>query len=272
MRALDSGLPATAHTPAEAVNDLVVLIEHLGDPVDVLGFSYGGQLAQRLLVTTPEKVRRTVIASSSILPVPPDAFVGWSEREGRLARAGAPDDDEACDDERTRRDAVRSAVTDLWRQELLPKYLSRLALVHFSSDWSHAWPDRSKFPPARPEQVVDRLRKLGKPLLLLHGRQDMTFPADLVEPTAELIATARGVVLERRDTWPTSTNLTPGSPPFAPSSTPRTTSPMALPTAGSRSRLTGRANLLKAAATLLPRGGIRARLPEHGPQSSARTR
>lgn len=193
------GLPAAALTPAEAVDDLIVLIEHLGAPVDVLGFSYGGQLVQRLLVTTPERVRRTVVASSSILPVPPDAFAGRSERDARLARAraGVGEDDVACGAERTRRDAVRSAVTDLWRQELRPEYLSRLALVHFSSDWSRAWPDRSKIPPARPEQAVNRLRGLGKPLLLLHGRQDMTFPAELVEPTTELIPTARGVVLEQ---------------------------------------------------------------------------
>ena len=36
----------------------------------------------------------------------------------------------------------------------------------------------------------------GPPLLLLHGRQDMTYPAALVEPTLALILNARGVVLE----------------------------------------------------------------------------
>ncbi len=74
------GLPGPAHTPAAAVQDLVVLIDQLGRrPIHVLGFSYGGLLAQRLLVSAPEKVRRAVIASSSILPVPADAFAGWTE-------------------------------------------------------------------------------------------------------------------------------------------------------------------------------------------------
>jgi pimeloyl-ACP methyl ester carboxylesterase len=192
------GLPGPAHTPAAAVQDPVVLIDQLGRrPIDVLGFSYGGLLAQRLLVSAPEKVRRAVIASSSILPVPADAFAGWTEREARLVRAGAGADREVpWNDELTRRDAVSNAARDVWRLELLPEYLSRLEQVHFSSERGRAWPDRSKIPPARPEQVVDRLRALGKPLLLLHGRQDMTFPAALVKPTTELIPTARGVVLD----------------------------------------------------------------------------
>src|SRR5947209_5245347 len=81
-----TALPAAEHTPAAAVRDLVTLIDGLGSgAVDVLGFSYGGQLVQRLVVAEPERVRRAVIASSSILPVPADAFAGWKERDERLA-------------------------------------------------------------------------------------------------------------------------------------------------------------------------------------------
>ena len=192
-------LPAAAHTPANAVRDLAVLIDQLGGgPVDLLGFSYGGLLAQRLLVSAPGRVRRAVIASSSILPVPPGAFAGWTERDARQAQAEAGGrDDDTWDDARTRQDAISSAVLDVWRPERLPEYRSRLARVHFSSDWARAWPDRSKIPPARPEQVVERLRALGTPLLLLHGRQDMTFPATLVQPTIELLPTAHAVVLDQ---------------------------------------------------------------------------
>ncbi len=192
------GLPGPAYTPGAAVDDLAVLIDQLGGrPVDVLGFSYGGLLAQRLLVLAPEKVQRAVIASSSVLPVLPDAFAGWTERDARLARARAGGHSDApWDDERTRQDAVANAMRDVWRLELLPEYLSRLEQVHFSAEWARAWPDRSKIPPARPEHVVDRLKALGKRLLLLHGRHDMTFPEALVKPTTELIPTARGIVLD----------------------------------------------------------------------------
>ena len=46
----------------------------------LLGFSYSGLLAQRLAVTASARVRRLIIASSSIGPVPDGAFAGWAER------------------------------------------------------------------------------------------------------------------------------------------------------------------------------------------------
>ncbi len=155
------GLPGPAHTPAAAVDDLAILIDQLdGRPVDVLGFSYGGLLAQRLLGFAPEKVQRAVIASSSVLPVLPDAFAGWTERDARLARARAGGHSDApWDDERTRQDAVGNAMRDVWRLELLPEYLSRLEQVHFSSEWARAWPDRSKIPRRVPSTWPTGLRR-----------------------------------------------------------------------------------------------------------------
>lgn len=191
------GLPALAHTPAASVADLVTLIGALGGgPVDVLGFSYGGLLTQRLLLAAPALVERAVFASCSVLPVPRDAFAGWAERDERQCHSGADRaHDGPWDDTRTRQAAIASAMVDLWCLELLPAYLRRLEGVRFSSDWSRAWPDRSKMPPARPDDSARQLRALGKPLLLLHGEQDMTFPAALVEPTTDLIPSAHGVVL-----------------------------------------------------------------------------
>lgn len=191
------GLPGPAHTPAAAVADLVNLIGALGGrPVDVLGFSYGGLLTQRLLLAAPELVERAVLASCSVLPVPRDAFAGWAERDERWRRgAAARAHDGLWDDTRTRQEATASAEVDLWRLDLIPDYLKRLERVRFSSDWSRAWPDRTKMPPARPDDGAQQLRALGKPLLLLHGQHDMTFPVDLIEPTTELIPTAHGVVL-----------------------------------------------------------------------------
>jgi pimeloyl-ACP methyl ester carboxylesterase len=190
------GLPSGCCTPEYAVQDLIMLIETLGPhPVDLLGFSYGGMLGQRLLVTAPDRVRRGVIASSSILPVPDDAFAGWAERDERLAEQPALDSDKAWDAERTRLDAVTSAAANVWRRELLPAYLTRLQQVRFSADWAAAW-RAGTLPPARPDRVVERLAALGKPILLLHGRQDMTFPVALVEPTTQLIPTATGVILD----------------------------------------------------------------------------
>lgn len=194
------GLPGPEYTPAAAVHDLVVLIRELGGaPVDVLGFSYGGQLVQRLVVAAPDLVRSAIVASSSILRVPPDAFTGWRERDERVA-AQPPVvgyDDDSYDDERTRLDAVSSAVANIWQLDRLPEYLARLDDVHFSSDWSRVWPDHSQMPPSRPDHVVEQLRDIGTPLLLLHGEQDMTFPAALVNETLPVLPNARAVVLSQ---------------------------------------------------------------------------
>jgi pimeloyl-ACP methyl ester carboxylesterase len=185
------GLPASAHTPTAAVQDLVALVDHLDcASVDVLGFSYGGQLAQRLIVAAPGIVRRTIIASSSILPVTPD--LSTAHRTG----VDSSQDRSHDGDERTRQDAVTSAETDIWQRHMLPEYLARLAQVQFSSDWSRAWPDRTALPPARPDDVVRRLREIGTPLLLLHGRHDATFPVSLIEPTLAVLPHARAVVLD----------------------------------------------------------------------------
>jgi pimeloyl-ACP methyl ester carboxylesterase len=192
------GLDHDAYAPQHATDDLVVLIEGLGpDPVDVLGFSYGGMLAQRLLVSAPDLVRRVIIASSSVLPVEPDGFAGWRERDERLASIPPHDeaDDTIWDEVRTRRDAVSSAAVNVWRRDALPGYLARLEQVHFTAEWSRSWL-AGTLPPARPDDVVARLADLAKPILLLHGRQDMTFPVSLVEATTALIPTARGAVIE----------------------------------------------------------------------------
>ncbi|HZP50091.1 alpha/beta hydrolase, partial [Actinocrinis sp.] len=52
-------------------------------------------------------------------------------------------------------------------------------------------------PSARPEHAADRLAALGLPILLLHGRQDMTFPAALAEQAASAIPLARAVVIDQ---------------------------------------------------------------------------
>jgi pimeloyl-ACP methyl ester carboxylesterase len=190
------GLPSRAYTPDHATHDLIRIVKAIGDaPVDVLGFSYGGLIAQRLTLTAPERVRRLVVASSSVLPLPPDAFEGWAERDRRLA---AQHPDEAAGywgEEQVRREALDSAPANVWNLDRLPGYLGRLEKVSFSADWSRSWADGS-LPPARVDDAAGALARLGKPLFLLHGRQDMTFPVGLVEPTLRAIPSASACVIE----------------------------------------------------------------------------
>ena len=164
--------------------------------IDVLGFSYGGLIAQRLVLAAPERVRRLVIASSSVLPVPPDAFAGWHEREERRApEAAVWSDPSLSGPELTRAAAVAGAGASIWRPEVLPAYLDRLADVHFSGEWMRSW-KVGTLPTARHTDAARRLAALDIPLLLLHGRQDMIFPVALVDETTRLIPSARAVVIE----------------------------------------------------------------------------
>ncbi|MET9069067.1 alpha/beta fold hydrolase [Streptosporangium sandarakinum] len=191
------GLADGHYTPDAVVGDLVALLDALDCPrADVLGFSYGGLLAQRLALAVPGRVRRLVVASSSVPPVPPDAFAGWREREERLAaEADVWSDPALSGPDLTRAAAVASAATDVWRPEALPGYLRRLAEVRFSAEWMRPW-RAGVLPSARPEDAARRLRDLGVPTLLLHGRQDMTFPAALAEEAAAVMPDARAVVIE----------------------------------------------------------------------------
>ncbi|MEV8455550.1 alpha/beta hydrolase [Streptomyces sp. NPDC052095] len=185
------------YTPAAAVGDLTTLLDSLGvQQADILGFSYGGALAQRLTLTAPERVRRLIVASSSVLPVPADAFDGWPERQKRLAASAVVWSDPGLSGpELVRAAAIAEAPANIWRSDALPAYLHRLENVRFSAEWLRPW-QAGILPAARPEEAAQRLAALGVPLLLLHGRQDMTFPAELADQAAALIPSARTVVLD----------------------------------------------------------------------------
>lgn len=189
------GLAAADCTWDAAVGDLVALLDALGlGSVDVLGFSTGGLLAQRLALRVPRRVRRLIIASSSVEPVPEDAFAGWAERDRR--RAGTFAADTGLDGpERTRAWALASAASDVWRAEALPGYLRRLEQVRFSGDWARPWL-AGRLGSARPDDGRRRLAATGIPILLLQGRQDMTFPAGLADVTAAAVPAARACVLD----------------------------------------------------------------------------
>lgn len=191
------GLGADQYTPDTAAGDLAVLLDVLGVArADVLGFSYGGLLAQRLALTAPQCVRSLIIASSSIVPVPADGFAGWAERDRRVAaKAAAWSDPGLSGPPRTRAAAIAGAPADVWRPEVLPGYLARLARIRFSAEWARPW-RAGTLASAYCEDAAGRLAGLGIPILVLHGRYDMTVPAALAQHAAALIPAARAVILD----------------------------------------------------------------------------
>jgi pimeloyl-ACP methyl ester carboxylesterase len=125
------------YTPDAATGDLAVLLAALGvTGADVLGFSYGGLLAQRLALAAPHRVRRLITASSSVLPVPPGAFEGWAERDRRTAAAKRVWSDLALSGpDLTRAAAIAQAPADLWRWDAMAGYPARLQRIRFSAEW-----------------------------------------------------------------------------------------------------------------------------------------
>ncbi|GAA4201900.1 proline iminopeptidase-family hydrolase [Actinocatenispora rupis] len=180
------------------VADLLALLDaRQVKTVDVVGFSTGGKIAQRVALAAPERVRRLVVASSNVVPVPPDAFDGWQERDRRHeAGARLANAEGVAGVELTRAWAWSSAPANVWRPDKLDEYLHRLEGVAFSGEWMRPY-QAGLLSTVLPDDAVDRLAALGIPILLLHGRQDMTFPAALAEQAAKHIPSARAVVLEQ---------------------------------------------------------------------------
>ena len=190
------GLGDDAYTPDAVVADLCALIDSLGAPVDVLGFSWGGLVAQRLADAAPERVRRLVLASTSVLPVEEAQFGDWPERTARrAAEAAVWSGPPLPGPEWTRAAALAGAPANVWRPGSLTGYLDRLAAVRFSAEWLGPW-RAGTLPSARLPDPVARLAATGMPVLLLHGRQDMVFPAVLAGRAAALLPDARAVLLD----------------------------------------------------------------------------
>jgi pimeloyl-ACP methyl ester carboxylesterase len=145
------GLPDDQYNPAAATRDLVRLLDALGiAQADVLGFSYGGMIAVRLALTAPGRLRRLIVASASLQPVPPDAFDGWRERaERQAAEAAVWSDPSQPETELARAAAVAGAPGNVWRLEAIPGYLEVLAGVRFGAEWQRPGPPGRRCRPAR---------------------------------------------------------------------------------------------------------------------------
>ncbi|RJL35598.1 alpha/beta fold hydrolase [Bailinhaonella thermotolerans] len=179
LRGCGRSAAAEPLTPDAMVGDLVELIG--ASRVDVLGFSYGGLIAQRLAIQAPHLVRRLIVASSAVLPVPEDAFEGWEEYERRKAAHPSSWDTSPLEGaELTWAEAFAAAPLNVWRKESLPEYLRRLEQVTFTGSYLRPWRE-GRLPSAQYPDAAERLS--GMPLFLLHGRYDMTFPASLVPLT-----------------------------------------------------------------------------------------
>ncbi|MFB7879037.1 alpha/beta fold hydrolase [Nocardia sp. NPDC056064] len=191
------GLPPTAFDPDTVVADLIAVLDAFEtERADVLGFSFGGLLAQRLAVTAPERIGRLIIASSSVPPVPPDVYTDTPLRRVlRAAENAVWSDLSRTGPARTEAAARAGARANLVRPSAMRGYHRRLSRIRFSADWANAR-DAGALRSPRLPRPIEQLSATGCPVLLLHGRHDLTFPATLALDAAARIPDARALILE----------------------------------------------------------------------------
>lgn len=179
-------LPVAALQPDYLADDVAALAGHFGAArADLLGFSYGGGIAMRVVAQHPALVRSVILASTTAyrdyqdeLEASPDyrsrmpvcAEVAWDDPA--LTGPGAPDG------ALSRAMAYASAPHNIWRLDRIKEWHRVLDGIRFSSDWNepHA---AGRLRPAAPDDAPRVLREWGGPVLILHGSREMAFPVSV---------------------------------------------------------------------------------------------
>jgi pimeloyl-ACP methyl ester carboxylesterase len=176
-------LPVAALQPDYLADDAAAVARHFGATrADVLGFSYGGAVAMRVVAQHPDVVRSVTLASTTAYPGFQDELDSSADYQARgelcvdvgfedpvLTAPGAPDG------ALSRAMAYGSAPRDIWQLGRLDEWRQVLGRIRFSSDWNAPYAD-GLLKPAAPEDPPAVLRAWGGPVLLVQGEREMTFP------------------------------------------------------------------------------------------------
>jgi pimeloyl-ACP methyl ester carboxylesterase len=186
-------LPTEAYQPDLVVTDVRRLVEHLGVPqVDLVGFSTGGRIVQRFVAAHPELVRRLVLASTTAYMEIP-SLDGWPEYQQRVGMQEDVEPDKGETYERAARDGAPTAIWDLGK---MTAYQRLLDTVHWSGEWGKALA-AGLLPPMGPTDAEEVLRAFGRPVLVLHGAQDMGFPVELARRLHEALPNSTLEVIDQ---------------------------------------------------------------------------
>lgn len=184
-----SRTPPVGHLPVEALqpdfiaDDVAALVRQLGGArADVLGFSYGGGVAMRVVDQHPDVVRSVILGSTTAyqdFAAELEASAGYRERGALCTEIDFADPaltgPEAPDGALSRAMAFASAPRDVWQLARLEEWHKVLDDVRFSSDWNAPYA-AGLLRRAAPDDPVQALTTWGGPVLLLQGRHDLTFP------------------------------------------------------------------------------------------------
>jgi pimeloyl-ACP methyl ester carboxylesterase len=176
-------LPVEALQPDYLAGDVAALVRHLGaDRADVLGFSYGGGVAMRVVDQHPDVVRSVILASTTgyqDFQGELDASADYHERGALCTEIDFADPaltgPSAPDGALSRAMAFGGAPRDVWQLGRLDEWYQVLANVRFSSDWNAPYA-AGLLRRAAPDDPAKALTTWGGPVLVLQGRHDMGFP------------------------------------------------------------------------------------------------
>jgi len=176
-------LPIAALQPDYLADDVAALVRHIGaERADVLGFSYGGMVAMRVVDQHPDVVRSVILASTTAYRDFQDeleASVDYQEREALCTEIDFADplltSPDAPDGALSRAMAFGSAPQSIWRLDRLAEWHQVLASTRFTSDWNESYASGT-LRPAAPDDAPRVLRDWGGPVLLVQGAREMSFP------------------------------------------------------------------------------------------------
>jgi pimeloyl-ACP methyl ester carboxylesterase len=179
-------LPAAALQPDHLADDVAALVRHLGaERADVLGFSYGGGIAMRVIDQHRDLVRSATLASTTAYPdfqADRDASPDYRERCALCTDVDFDDPaltaPQAPDGALSRAMAYGGAPRDIWRLDRLAEWHRVLGGIRFSSDWNAPYA-AGVLRPAAPPDAPRVLREWGGPVLLLQGARDMGYPIEV---------------------------------------------------------------------------------------------
>lgn len=179
------GLPDEDLQPEYVIEDTHRLIDKLGlGQVDLLGFSTGGRAAMQFVGKHPEQVRRLVLASTTAYSGAEQYLAGWEEYQRRQRAEDAAGG------------RLRNSTVFVWDLDLAPTYLELLeSLGSDTGDWSEERAINGTMHPWCPGDPERILRDSGKPILILHGEQDMGFPVQLARRLHAALPTSHLAVI-----------------------------------------------------------------------------
>lgn len=209
-----------AHSEAyhldRATDDIGQLLAALDpDPSILLGFSYGGRVALRVAWRSSARLAGLILASTTAYDDFHAELQSWEAYRRRFPAAlqaqvqALLDDPALAPEEKTRRMAFLTVGLDVYGDAALAEARAALSRIAFSGEWMRAWRAGLLAGVAHPD-YGRVLRELGRPLLILHGAEDMRFPVSVARrlhqavPRSQLVvlpATGHLAHIERTGAW-----------------------------------------------------------------------